>query len=133
MGAYWDVDDVTGRVHGASIFGPPAAAAILAQYLAPFEDWGVFGASASTARVEGRSDNGAFAMAGLPGIGTQQDGIEYTSTTWHTDLDTYERIVSEDVMHNAVLTAAVILGIANRDEMLPRFAKGEMPKVPAGR
>ncbi len=131
--AYWNIDDGTGRVRGASIFGPPAAAAILAQYLKPFEDWGVFGASASTARVEGGSDNGAFAVAGLPGIGTQQDNIEYNSTTWHTDLDTYERIVPEDVMHNAVLSAAVMLGLANRDAMLPRFAPSEMPAVPEAR
>ena len=65
--------------------------------------------SASTARVEGGSDNGAFAVAGLPGIGTQQDTIEYNSTTWHTNLDTYERIVPEDVMHNAVITASVMI------------------------
>jgi hypothetical protein len=133
LDAYWNIDDGTGRVRGASIFGPPEAAAILAQYLNPFQDWGVFGAAASTARVEGGSDNGAFAVAGLPGIGTQQDPIEYNSTTWHTDLDTYERIVPEDVMHNAVLTAAVMWGLASRDEMLPRFAPGAMPAIPAPR
>ena len=93
----------------------------------------MFGAAASTARVEGGSDNGAFAVAGLPGIGTQQDPIEYNSTTWHTNLDTYERIVPEDVMHNAVLSAAVMLGLANRDQMLPRFAPDKMPAVPAAR
>ncbi|HET7632464.1 MAG TPA: M20/M25/M40 family metallo-hydrolase [Gemmatimonadaceae bacterium] len=130
LDAYWNIDDGTGRVRGATIFGPPAAAAILAQYLEPFQDWGVFGAAASSARVEGGSDNGAFAVAGLPGIGTQQDGIEYNSTTWHTNLDNYERIVPEDVMHNAVLTASVVLGLANRDQMLPRFAKDSMPAVP---
>jgi hypothetical protein len=131
--AYWNIDDGTGRVRGASIFGPPQAAVILAQYLKPFEDWGVYGATPSTARVEGGSDNGAFAVAGLPGIGTQQDPIEYNSTTWHTNLDTYERIVPEDVMHNAVVSASVMWGLANRDEMLPRFAPSEMPAVPAGR
>jgi carboxypeptidase Q len=133
LDAYWNIDDGTGRVRGASIFGPPAAAAILAQYLKPFDDWGVYGASASTARVEGGSDNGAFAVAGLPGIGTQQDPIEYNSTTWHTNLDTYERIVPEDVIHNAVLTASVMYGLANRAEMLPRFSAAEMPAVPPAR
>ncbi len=133
LDAYWNIDDGTGRVRGASIFGPPAAAAILAQYFKPFEDWGIYGALPSTARVEGGSDNGAFAVAGLPGIGTQQDNIEYNSTTWHTNLDTYERIVPEDVMHNAVITASVMLHLANRDQMLPRFAAGEMPAVPPGR
>jgi hypothetical protein len=129
--AYWNIDDGTGRVRGASIFGPPAAAAIIAQYFKPFEDWGIYGALPSTARVEGGSDNGAFAVAGLPGIGTQQDNIEYNSTTWHTNLDTYERIVPEDVTHNAVITASLMYHLATRAEMLPRFAPGEMPAVPA--
>ena len=133
LDAYWNIDDGTGLVRGASIFGPPSAAAILAQYLKAFEDWGVYGANPSTARVEGGSDNGAFAVAGLPGIGTQQDPIEYNSTTWHTNLDTYERIVPDDVMKNAVVTASVMLHLANRDEMLPRFAPDAMPAVPAPR
>lgn len=133
LDAYWNIDDGTGRVRGASIFGPPEAGSILAQYLKPFEDFGVFGASASAVRVEGGSDNGAFAVAGLPGIGTQQDNIEYNSTTWHTNLDNYERIVPEDVIHNAILSASVVLHIANRDEMLPRFAPDKMPALPTGR
>ncbi len=133
LDAYWNIDDGTGRVRGANIFGPPEAAIVLAQFLKPFEEWGVYGASSSTARVEGGSDNGAFAVAGLPGIGAQQDPIEYNSTTWHTDLDNYERIVADDVMKNAVVSAAVVYGIASRDKMLPRFAPSEMPAVPAGR
>jgi carboxypeptidase Q len=131
--AYWNIDDGTGRVRGASVFGPPEAAAIVAQYFKPFEEWGIFGASASTARVEGGSDNGAFAVAGLPGIGANQDPIEYNSTTWHTNLDTYERIVPEDVMHNAVITASLMIHLANRDQMLPRFAPGQMPEIPPAR
>jgi hypothetical protein len=133
LDAYWNIDDGTGRVRGANIFGPPEAAIVLAQFLKPFEDWGVYGASASSARVEGGSDNGAFAVAGLPGIGAQQDPIEYNSTTWHTDLDNYERIVPDDVMKNAVVSAAVVYSIANRDKMMPRFAPSDMPAVPAGR
>ena len=133
LDAYWNIDDGTGRVRGASVFGPPEAAAIVAQYFKPFEEWGIYGAVPTTARVEGGSDNGAFAVAGLPGIGTQQDNIEYNSTTWHTNLDTYERIVPEDVMHNAVITASLMIHLANRDQMLPRFAPGQMPPVPAGR
>ena len=133
LDAYWNIDDGTGRVRGANIFGPPEAAIVLAQFLKPFEEWGVYGASSSTARVEGGSDNGAFAVAGLPGIGAQQDPIEYNSTTWHTDLDNYERIVADDVMKNAVVSAAVVYGIATRDKMMPRFGPSEMPAVPAGR
>src|SRR5580765_1856908 len=133
LAAYWNIDDGTGKVRGANIFGPAEAGIVVAQLLKPFEDWGVFGASSSSARVEGGSDNGAFAVAGLPGIGASQDPIEYNSTTWHTNLDNYERIVPDDVMKNAVITASVVLHIANRDAMMPRFAANEMPAVPAGR
>ena len=133
LDAYWNIDDGTGLVRGAGVFGPPEAAAVVAQYLKPFEEWGVYGANPSSARVEGGSDNGAFAVAGLPGIGAQQDPIEYNSTTWHTNLDNYERIVPDDVMKNAVITASVVLGLANRDAMLPRFPPAQMPAIPAGR
>ncbi len=133
LDAYWNIDDGTGLVRGAGVFGPPAAAAVVAQYLKPFEEWGVYGANPSSARVEGGSDNGAFAVAGLPGIGAQQDPIEYNSTTWHTNLDNYERIVPDDVMKNAVITASVVYGLAARDAMLPRFPAGDMPAIPAGR
>jgi hypothetical protein len=133
LDAYWNIDDGTGRVRGASVFGPPEAAIVLAQYFKPFEDWGIYGASASTARVEGGSDNGAFAVAGLPGIGAQQDPIEYNSTTWHTNLDNYERIVPDDVMKNATITASVVYHLATRDQMLPRFSKENMPAVPPQR
>jgi hypothetical protein len=133
LSAYWNIDDGTGRVRGASIFGPPEAAIVLAQFFKPFEEWGIYGASASTARSEGGTDSGAFAVAGLPGIGTQQDPIEYNSTSWHTNLDNYERIVPDDVMKNAVITASVVLHLANRDKLLPRFSADEMPAMPAGR
>src|SRR4029079_12021364 len=108
---------------------PPAAAAVVAQYLKPFEEWGVYGANPSSARVEGGSDNGAFAVAGLPGIGAQQDPIEYNSTTWHTNLDNYERIVPEDVMRNAVITASVVLGLANAEAQIARSRAGEMQTI----
>lgn len=131
--AYWNIDDGTGLVRGASIFGPQAAATALAQYLKPFESWGVYGAVPSNARVEGGSDNGAFAVAGLPGIGTGQDNIEYNTVTWHSNLDNYDRIIPDDVMKNAVVSAAVMWGLANRDELLPRYADKDFPAIPAGR
>jgi hypothetical protein len=52
--------------------------------------------------------------------------------THHTNLDTYERIVPDDVKKDAVIIAAQVLHLANRDQMLPRFTKETMPApVPA--
>ena len=130
LDAYWNIDNGTGLSHGGSIFGPPAAAAILGQYFAAWPDFSNYGATASSARVSGSTDSGPFNVAGLPGINGRQDGAEYNSTTWHSNLDTYERIIPDDVMKNSTVTASVILGLAMRNEMLPRFAAAEMPAIP---
>ena len=59
----------------------------------PFADNGFFGVNATQSRRRGGTDSTSFNEAGLPGIGIQQDPIEYSSHTWHTNLDTYERII----------------------------------------
>jgi len=131
FGGYFNVDSGTGRIRGASVFGPPEAAAVLRAALAPFEDLGVLGASATTSRRSGGTDSTSFNEAGLPGIGLSQDPIEYGTYTWHTNLDTYERIIEEDVKKSAIAIAAAVHHLAMRDEMLPRFSKDDMPPPPA--
>jgi hypothetical protein len=133
LDAYWNIDSGTGRVRGASIFGPPEAGIILAQFFKPWEEWGIYGALTTVSRATGGTDHTSFNNAGLPGIGTQQDPIEYNSLTHHTNLDTYERIVPDDVMKDAVITASVVYHIANRDRMMPRFAPEDMPPLPPAR
>lgn len=130
FGGYFNVDSGTGRVRGASVFGPPEAAAILRQILKPWEDYGVAGAAPTTSRARGGSDHTSFNEAGLPGIGLQQDPIEYNSHTWHTNLDTYERVVEEDVKRSAAIVASAVYHLAMRDELLPRFTKDTMPALP---
>src|SRR5205085_4638549 len=107
--------------------GPPSAAAIVREALKPFEDLGVFGASATTSRAVGGTDSTAFNNAGLPGIGFQQDPIEYNTHTHHTNLDNYERVIEADVKASAIAIAATLYHLAMRDEMLPRFAPADMP------
>jgi carboxypeptidase Q len=128
--AYLNIDSGTGRARGASVFGPPAAAAIVRQALAPFADLGVVGAAATTSRNVGGTDSTAFNNAGLPGIGFGQDPIEYNSHTHHTNLDTYERIVEDDVKASAIEIAATLYQLVMRDDMLPRLPAGQMPPLP---
>ena len=130
---YFNVDSGTGRIRGASVFGPPEAAAILREAFAPFEDLGMMGAMPTTSRRSGGTDSTSFNEAGLPGIGLSQDPIEYGTYTWHTNLDTYERIIEDDVKKSAVTIAAAVYHLAMRDEMLPRFSKDKMPAPPAAR
>jgi carboxypeptidase Q len=131
LSAYMNIDSGTGRVRSMTVFGPAAAAAALGETLAPFKDLGVLGANSTRSRQAANSDHSAFSEAGLPGINALQDPIEYDSYTWHSNLDTYERIVQEDVIKSAIVLAATVYHLATRDEMLPRFSTGEMPKPPA--
>jgi hypothetical protein len=130
FGGYFNIDSGTGRVRGAGVFGPPSGADIVRKILEPFKDDGVVGANASRSRNLGGSDNTSFSNAGLPGIGMGQDPIEYQSNTWHTNLDTYERILEDDVKKNAVTVAWCVYQLAMRDDLLPRFARADMPAPP---
>jgi carboxypeptidase Q len=131
FGGYFNIDSGTGRVRGASVFGPPESASIMREILKPFKDDGVVGAVTTRNRSLGGSDNSSFNQAGLPGIGLGQDTIEYNSHTWHTNLDTYERILEDDVKKDAVTVAWSVYQLAMRDDLLPRFDKENMPPKPA--
>lgn len=133
FGGYFNIDSGTGRARALSVFGNSEAAAILREIVAPFADYGIAGAINTKSRNLGGSDHTSFNNAGLPGIGVQQDPIEYGSHTWHTNLDTYERIVEDDVKKSAVIIAASVYALAMRDELLPRLPANEMPKPPVER
>jgi len=130
FGGYFNIDSGTGRVRGAGVFGPSPAADILRDILAPFKDDGVSGAAATRSRRLGGADNTSFNQAGLPGIGMGQDPIEFGTLTWHTNLDTYERILEDDVKKDVMVVAWAVYQLAMRDETLPRFSKIEMPPKP---
>lgn len=127
---YINHDTGTGRVRGLSVFGPPEAASMLRQIVGPYGFMGVEGAAATRSRNIGGSDHTSFNNAGLPGIGANLDPIEYGTHTWHTNLDTYERVIETDLQQSAIVIAATVYQLAMRDEMLPRFGAGQMPRLP---
>jgi carboxypeptidase Q len=53
----------------------------------------------------GGSDYASFVAAGAPGFSLSSLSWSYGSYTWHTNLDTYDKIVFDDVRNNAILTA----------------------------
>lgn len=130
---YFNIDSGTGRIRGMSVFGPPEAGNILRQYFKEFEDYGIYGAATTSSRNPGGTDSTVFNAAGIPGIGATQDPMEYNSHTWHTNLDTYERIVEDDMKKSAIAIASAVYHVAMRDQMLPRFDKATMPAPPGAR
>ena len=112
---------------------PSSAGTVLRPAMKQFDDWGLYGVQPTSSRATGGTDSTSFNNAGLPGVGFSQDPIEYNSMTHHTNLDTYERIIPEDVKQAATEIAAMVWHVANRDQMVPRFTKEQMPKPVAAR
>ncbi|KPK74360.1 MAG: hypothetical protein AMJ79_14385, partial [Phycisphaerae bacterium SM23_30] len=72
----------------------------------------------------GGSDSSSFLMAGVPSLGWQTRdvfdlGVTY-GETWHTNLDSYNKVVSEYQEHSALVIALVVYGVANLDHQLSR-------------
>ena len=81
FGGYFNIDSGTGRARAISVFGPPEAATVLREALSSFGDLGFAGVTSSSSRGLGGTDSTSFNQAGLPGIGAQQDPIEYFAGT----------------------------------------------------
>ena len=112
--------------------GPKEAADILRTALFPFQDLGVVGVRATVSRRRGGSDHTSFNEVGLPGIGMRQDPIQYGTYTWHTNLDTYERVIEADAIKSAISIAASVYHLAMREELLPRLEGSDMPSRSGG-
>jgi len=53
----------------------------------------------------GGSDYASFLAAGVPAFSLSSLSWSYWNYTWHTNLDTYDKIVFDDVRNNVILTA----------------------------
>lgn len=64
--------------------------------------------------ASGGSDYASFVAAGAPGFSLSSLSWSYWNYTWHTNLDTYDKIVFDDVRNNAILTA-ILTYMASED------------------
>jgi len=62
----------------------------------------------------GGTDGAVFACKGTPSFGLGAVGWNYGTYTWHTNRDTYDKVVFDDLKHNATL-AAMLAYLASED------------------
>lgn len=77
----------------------------------------------------GGTDHASFVAAGAPGINLSSLSWDYWNYTWHTNRDTYDKIVFDDVRNNVILIAALAYMASEDPEMMPRD-KRVMPVHP---
>ncbi|GEO08501.1 M28 family metallopeptidase [Segetibacter aerophilus] len=121
--SYFNVDNGTGKIRGVYLQGNENVKNIFASWLQPFKD---SGASTITVNNTGGTDHLSFDAVGLPGFQFIQDPIEYNTRTHHSNMDTYDHLIENDLKNSAAIVAAFVYNAAMRDEKLPRK---ELPKV----
>jgi hypothetical protein len=85
--------------------------------MAPFKNLGM----TTLAPVSvGGTDHLTFDNVGLPAFQFIQDPIEYDTKTHHTNMDSYDRLLGDDLVKNATIVASFVYLAATRDELLPR-------------
>jgi hypothetical protein len=124
--AYFNIDNGTGAIRGVYLQGNEAVAPIFRSWMEPFRSLGM---TTLSIRNTGGTDHLSFDAVGVPGFQFIQDPVQY-GRTYHTNMDTYERIEASDLMRNAVIVASFAYHAANREQPLPRKP---LPKpAPAG-
>jgi carboxypeptidase Q len=77
----------------------------------------------------GGSDYASFVAAGAPAFSLSSLSWSYGNYTWHTNRDTYDKIVFDDVQNNAILTA-ILTYMASEDPQKASNEKSVMPINP---
>ncbi|NML64058.1 M20/M25/M40 family metallo-hydrolase [Hymenobacter sp. RP-2-7] len=117
LAAYFNLDNGGGKIRGIYAQSNEAVKPIFAAWLAPFND---LGATTVTLRNTGSTDHIAFDAVGLPGFQFIQDGLDYFARTHHSNEDTYDRLVPDDLKQASVVVASFVYDAAMRDQKLPR-------------
>ncbi|MFQ3597791.1 MAG: M20/M25/M40 family metallo-hydrolase [Chloroherpetonaceae bacterium] len=126
--AYFNVDNGGGHIRGVYLQQNEACRSIFRAWLEPFKAWNATTVSLSNT---GGTDHLSYDAIGLPGFQFIQDPMEYGTWTHHSNMDTYERFVEEDMKHNAIIVASFVYHAAMRDEKLPRKpVKAKIAVVP---
>jgi carboxypeptidase Q len=123
LSAYYNIDNGTGRIRGIYLQGNEGPRAVFEKWLGEFKD--IIDNPTVTSRNTGGTDHQSFDAVGLPGFQFIQDGIEYNTRTHHTNVDTYERLVMDDLKQMATVVAAFVYNTAQMDQKIPRK---ELPK-----
>ena len=118
LSAYYNIDNGTGRIRGIYMQQNDMLRPIFEAWFEPFKD--MIEHPVVTIQSTSSTDHRAFDEVGLPGVQFIQDPIEYRTRTWHTNMDTYERLLIPDLQQMAVIVASFVYMTAQRDEKLPR-------------
>jgi hypothetical protein len=112
---YLNMDNGSGRFRGIYLEENDMAVPFFKTWMEPFESLGF---TTLSLRRTGSTDHVSFNIIGLPAYQFIQDRLEY-GRTYHTLMDTYERLSFDDLRINAALVAWFALNAAQDNARIP--------------
>jgi carboxypeptidase Q len=122
------IDNGTGRILGQALQGRQDLAGLWLGLLAPVAH---LGAADVRDAVKTGTDHLPFARYGIPSFNFDQEPRGY-SHTHHSQSDTYDKAVGEDLKQASAVMAVPAGELANLGELLPRGPKPGPERIPTG-
>lgn len=116
ISVYFNSDYGPGKFRGIFTQDNLQVKPIFAKWMEPFEDTGF---TTISNRSVGSTDHVPFDNAGIPAFQFIQDPMEWGRHS-HRTQDFSDRLVMDDIRHNAAVVAWFVYNAAMRDEMMPR-------------
>ena len=120
------LDNGTGAVAGMALQGRDELAGLWRDLLAPVE---ALGADSVRSAWKSGTDHLSFLPYGVPGFNFDQLPRGY-SHTHHSQSDTYDKAVPDDLKQAAAVMAVTAYELANLPDLLPRGPRHEPERVP---
>jgi hypothetical protein len=132
--AGFNQDNGTGRIQSTSGVGLPDGGAHMQAWLAklPQEFQQQVSYTGVGAPATGGTDNASFDCYGAPVFGLGAVGWDYGSYTHHTNRDSFDKIVFDDLKSNATL-AAMLAYLASEDPTFITRERADLTAAGAGR
>jgi hypothetical protein len=126
-------DNGTGRVVSMGPGILPKNGARLAQYMsampAEITQWIRLSGPGG---IGGGTDHVSFACRGAPALTLNALSWDYSNSTWHTQRDSYDKLIIDDVKNNATLTAMLAYMASEDPERSSRELISPLPTGPNG-
>ena len=120
--ALFNQDNGTGRIASFSASGLTKAEPVLAGYLGqvPSQITRHIRSFGVGQPAGGGTDHASFICGGAPGFSLGALSWDYGNTTWHTNRDTYDKLILDDLKNNATLVAMLAYLASEDPAKMPR-------------
>jgi hypothetical protein len=114
-------DSGTGRIEAISMEGFSGAGPVFRRWLARLPSDVAGGVQLADPGTPGRgSDQASFTCRDAPAFSLRSRNWNYETYTWHTDRDTFDKLVFDDLRNNAMLVAMLAYLASEEPERMPR-------------